>query len=236
VAAHSTNQSSARKYSIDATVARSHCLRRRAADVSVARVYQRKDRFYRRAKSAGWRSRAAFKLIELDQRFRLLRRGDRVVDLGAWPGGWLQVAAERVGAGGLVIGIDRTPIEPLAGPVVCVTGDLRDEATLAMVRERCGGPVDVVLSDMAPQLSGVRATDEARAAELAARAFAVAELLLRPGGRLLIKLFQNDESARFVEQLRHRFKSVKLTRPEATRAGSAELYVVGEGFRSATSP
>ncbi|HUI26318.1 MAG TPA: RlmE family RNA methyltransferase [Candidatus Kryptonia bacterium] len=195
-------------------------------------MYQRKDRFYRRAKSVGYRSRAAFKLIELDRRFRLLRSGDHVVDLGAWPGGWLQVAAQRVGTKGLVVGVDLTPIEPLAGPVACVIGDARDDATLAKVGERCHGRVDVVLSDMAPQLSGVRAADEARATELATSALNAAEILLRPGGRLLIKLFQSDESIRFVDGLRREFNSVKLTRPEATRTGSAELYVVAEGFHA----
>ena len=205
------------------------------ADVSVRRVYQRKDSFYRRAKSAGYRSRAAYKLIELDRRFGFLRPGDRVVDLGAWPGGWLQVAAERVGARGVVVGVDLTPIAPLPPPVVCVTGDLRSTETLAKILERCGQQADVVLSDMAPKLSGVRAADQARADELVACAFEAALALLRPGGRLLLKLFQNKGTAAWMARLEQHFESVRATRPEATRAGSAELYAIAIGFRPSDS-
>ncbi|MBI4517134.1 MAG: RlmE family RNA methyltransferase [Deltaproteobacteria bacterium] len=199
-------------------------------------MYRRKDSFYTRAKAAGYRSRAAYKLIELDQRFRLLRPGDRVVDLGAWPGGWLQVAAQRVSARGRVVGVDLKPIDPLAPPVVCLTGDLRKVETLALIRERCGGAADVVLSDMAPQLSGVREADRARAAELVEIALAAAEAVLRPDGRLLVKLFQGEETAGWLLRLRQRFSSVKATRPEATRSGSAELYVVALGFRAQGQP
>jgi len=194
-------------------------------------VYQRKDSFYRRAKTSGYRSRAAYKLIELDRRFRLFRPGSRVVDLGAWPGGWLQVAAARVGARGLVVGVDLVPIASLPPPVICLCADLRVPETLTRVREICGGAVDLVLSDMAPKLSGVRAADEARADELAACALSTAQELLRPGGTLLLKLFQGDGTASWLVRLRQHFASVKTTRPEATRSGSAELYAVAGGFR-----
>ncbi|HVN86994.1 MAG TPA: RlmE family RNA methyltransferase [Candidatus Binatia bacterium] len=195
-------------------------------------VYQRKDRFYRQARSEGYRSRAAFKLIELDRRYHLFRRGDRVLDLGAWPGGWLQVAAQRVGERGLVVAVDRTPIDSMAASVVCMTADVLAPSTLSEIRDRHGGNFDVILSDMAPQLSGVRATDEARAAELAECALRVAHGLLRVGGCLIVKLFQSDAAMEFVKQLRPRFDSVKLTRPEATRSGSAELYAIAQGLRS----
>ncbi len=195
-------------------------------------MYQRKDAFYARAKAAGYRSRAAYKLIELDQRFHLLHSGDHVVDLGAWPGGWLQVAAARVGTRGVVVGVDLKPIDSLPPPVACVVGDLREGATLDAVRRQCGNRVDVMLSDMAPKLSGVRATDAARASELGDVAMAAAESLLRPGGRLLMKLFQGAETANRLRRLRERFESVKLTRPEATRSSSAELYVAALGFRA----
>ncbi len=196
-------------------------------------MYRRKDSFYTRAKTAGYRSRAAYKLIELDKRFGLLRAGDRVVDLGAWPGGWLQVAAQRIGAHGVVVGVDLTPIAPLPSPVVVLTGDLRCPTTVAKIRAACDGGADVVLSDMAPRLSGVRATDAARAAELAQCAVTVAESLLRAGGCCVVKLFQSDASAVVLQRLRKRFESVKTTRPEATRAGSAEIYAVARGFRGA---
>jgi len=196
-------------------------------------AYQRKDAFYARAKGAGYRSRAAYKLLELGQRYRLIERGDRVVDLGAWPGGWLQVAAQLVGAQGVVVGVDLRPIDPLGRPVVTLTGDAREAAVLEDIRARCGGRVDVLLSDMAPPLSGVRDRDIARAAELAETALASAEVLLAVGGRVLVKLFTSPEADGLVGAARRRFQTVKLTRPDATRKGSAEVYLVGLGFRGA---
>ena len=193
-------------------------------------AYQRKDAFYARAKEAGYRSRAAYKLLELGRRYQLIRRGDRVVDLGAWPGGWLQVAAELSGPLGRVVGVDLQPIQPLPPPVTTIAGDACDSAIQDAVRERCGGRIDVVLSDMAPKLSGIRDRDIAQAAALAEAALAIAERLLTPGGRLLIKLFTAPETDAVVAAARRRFASVKLTRPEATRKGSAEMYLVCSGF------
>ena len=189
-------------------------------------AYRRKDAFYARAKGAGYRSRAAYKLLELAQRYRLIARGDHVVDLGAWPGGWLQVAAQLTGPQGVVVGVDLRPIDPLGGPVVTLAGDVRDPVVLEQVRARCGGRVDVVLSDMAPALSGVRDRDTARAAELGEAALAGADALLGHGGRALIKLFTSPEADALVSAARMRFRTVKLTRPEATRKESAELYLV----------
>jgi 23S rRNA (uridine2552-2'-O)-methyltransferase len=195
-------------------------------------AYQRKDAFYARAKQAGYRSRAAYKLLELARRYRLIRRGDRVVDLGAWPGGWLQVAAELAGPQGRVVGVDLRPIDQLGGTVATIAGDARDEAVQERMRTLCGGRVDVVLSDMAPALSGVRDRDIAQATELAEAALAIAIRLLAPGGRLLLKLFTAPETDAVVAAARQRFATVKLTRPEASRKGSAELYLVGADFRS----
>lgn len=198
-------------------------------------AYQRKDRFYRQAKGAGYRSRAAYKLLELAQRHRLVRRGDHVVDLGAWPGGWLQVAAELAGREGRVVGVDVVRIDPLAeSNVVCLQGDVREPSVRAELTRLCGGRVDVVLSDMAPKLTGVRSTDEARAAELAAVALALAGEILRPGGRLLLKTFMNRDTEALVSAMRSAFREVTRTRPEASRAGSAELYLVGSGFTPST--
>ncbi len=194
-------------------------------------AYQRKDAFYARAKGAGYRSRAAYKLVELARRYQLIRRGDHVVDLGAWPGGWLQVAAELTGAQGRVVGVDLQPIQSLPPPVTTIVGDAGEAAVQAAVRERCGGRVDVVLSDMAPKLSGVRDRDIAQSVALAEAALATAEQLLGAGGRLLIKLFTAPEADAVVAAARRRFQSVKLTRPEATRKGSAEMYLVCTAFR-----
>ena len=196
--------------------------------------YDRKDAPYRRAKAAGYRARSAYKLIQLDDRFRLLGRDDLVADLGAWPGAWLQVAAERVGARGRVVGIDLVAIEPLGSPnVTCLVGDVRDPTAIAAVREHLGGPAAVVLCDLSPKLSGVRATDEARASELTAAALDATALLLRPHGRLLVKLFMSADYPAHVVRLKSSFAEVRTTRPEASRRGSSELYAVCNGYSPA---
>lgn len=193
--------------------------------------YERKDAHYRRAKASGLRARSAFKLEELDDRYRLLRAGDHVVDLGAWPGGWLQVVAARVGGRGRVVGVDLQPIAPLGPTVVTLSGDVADPATVAAVRERLGRPADVVLSDLAPKLSGIRDADEARATALVSGMLDVLPQLLRADGRLLVKLFTNPSQRDIVARLGRLFREVRTTRPDASRKGSSELYAVGMGYR-----
>jgi 23S rRNA (uridine2552-2'-O)-methyltransferase len=197
-------------------------------------TYQRKDAFHRRAQAEGYRARSAYKLAELDRRYRLLGRGDRVVDLGAWPGGWLQVAAERVGPRGRLVGVDLTPIEPLPGAnIALIAGDALDPAVHEAIRAALEGPADVVLSDLAPKLTGVRATDEARTEALAEGVVAALPALLAPGGKLLLKTFMAPGHAALLSSLRPRFTRVDTTRPPATRPGSSELYVVSTGYRGA---
>lgn len=193
-------------------------------------AYDRKDRFYRKAKAEGLRSRAAFKLEDLDR--DLLRPGDRVLDLGCWPGGWLQVAARRVGPRGRVIGIDVRPSDPIPSPnVEVLRGEVTDPALLQQAAALLGGPADVVLSDMAPALSGIRDRDEARASELVRAALAVVDRHLRPGGALVCKVFMNSEYPALLAAVRRRFEHVDATRSRATRKGSAELYWIARGFR-----
>jgi 23S rRNA (uridine2552-2'-O)-methyltransferase len=195
-------------------------------------AYERKDSFYARAKAAGYRSRAAYKLAELARRYHLIRPGDRVLDLGAWPGGWLQVAAEMAGPRGLVVGVDVAPIEPLSlANVRFVQGDVADERVRESIAKECGGNIDVLLSDMAPKLTGVRARDQARSAELVAVAVEIAEQLLRRRGNLLVKIFQSDDVEPSLARMRQRFRTVKLTRAEATRKGSAEHYAIALDFQ-----
>jgi len=203
-------------------------------------VYQRKDAFYARAKAAGYRSRAAFKLQQLVQRGRLLRRGDCVVELGAWPGGWLQVVAAQVGPKGRIVGVDLQPIEPLLGPnIVTLVGDVGDLRTRERVRAACNGKADVLLSDLAPKLTGVRARDEAQTQALANCVLQWVEYILKPQGALVIKLFMDNDLPQYVARLRTLFRKVHLVRPEATRKASAELYLVATGYAgnaAASSP
>ncbi len=197
--------------------------------------YERKDAPYRRAKAEGFRARSAYKLAELDDRARLLRRGDRVVDLGAWPGGWIQVALDRIGPSGRIVAVDLAPIDPFPGcPVETVVGDLRDPAVIAALRERLGSPADIVLSDAAPKLTGVRDVDEARSSELVGAVLDAIPVLLEPGGRALLKLFMDSGYTATSARLRELFAEVKTTRPASSRRGSAELYLVARGLRGPT--
>jgi len=195
-------------------------------------TYRRKDAFHRRAQAEGYRARSAYKLADLDRRYRLLARGSRVADLGAWPGGWLQVAAERVGPEGRIVGVDLTPIAPLpAANVTLLTGDALDPIVHAAIRAALGGPADVLLSDLAPKLTGVRATDDARSEALAEGVVAALPALLAPGGKLLLKTFMGPAHAALLASLRTRFARIDSTRPPATRPGSSELYLIGTGYR-----
>lgn len=196
-------------------------------------TYQRKDAHYRRARAEGYRARSVYKLAELDRRYRILRRGDAVVDLGAWPGGWLQLALERVGSEGRVVGVDLVAIEKLPAPnVELLRADVHDAGTSDAILERLGRRADVILSDLAPKLTGVRATDEARSEELNETTLALLPKLLAPAGRLVMKIFMSAGFEATLRSVRGRFADVKTTRPDATRRGSSELYVVGLGFRS----
>ena len=195
-------------------------------------AYQRKDAFYARAKAEGYRSRASYKLLDLARRYQLFKRGDHVVDLGAWPGGWLQVAAELVGPRGVVVGVDLVPIDPLPQAwVSTLVGDASEPAVLEQLRERCGGRVDVVLSDMSPKLSGIRDRDAARSEGLAEAAVGIAEQLVAPGGRMVMKVFSGAESEA-LRLARRVFTAAKLTKPESSRRESAEMYLVATGRRA----
>jgi 23S rRNA (uridine2552-2'-O)-methyltransferase len=196
-------------------------------------TYQPKDAFYRKAKKEGYRSRAAYKLLELGRRFHLIKPGNRVVDLGAAPGGWLQVAAELAGPKGKVVGIDLQPIAPFHERNIAVLqGDAASEECGKKIEELLGGKADCVLSDLSPRLTGIHDADIARSVELIRLAHAVADRLLRPGGYFLVKSFVAPELQAFFLELKKDFSSVDRTRPEATRKGSSEIYFCARGFRS----
>jgi 23S rRNA (uridine2552-2'-O)-methyltransferase len=195
-------------------------------------AYQPHDHYFKKAKQQGYRSRAAYKLIELQERYRLIKAGDKLVDLGAAPGGWLQVAAKIVGPSGMVIGVDIQTIQPLAERNIrLVTGDITSNEVQRQMTELLGGPANCVLSDLAPKLSGIRDADTARCLELNRTALTVALTLLRPGGALLVKSFISDDLPIFTGELRHYFSTVQRTKPEATRQGSSEFYFYAKDFR-----
>jgi len=194
---------------------------------------RKREHFYRMAKQLKLRSRAAFKLQQLDRRYGLLRRGGVVVDLGAAPGGWLQVARERVGDGGFVLGVDIQPIAKLPyDNITTLVSDITDEATPEMIRKKLPRVADIVLSDASPKISGVWDVDHARSIELARAALAIAGAVLAPGGRLLVKVFQGELFDDFVSDVKMKFSFVKVSKPAASRKGSAEAYVIAKDFKA----
>ena len=189
------------------------------------------DPYVQRAKSEGYRSRAAFKLIEIDDRHRLMRSGMIVVDLGAAPGSWSQVALRRVGREGRVFALDLLPLEPLSG-VECILGDFQDENVLAELESRLGGAmVDVVLSDMAPNMSGIDTTDQARSIHLGELALDFAVRHLKPGGSFLVKVFQGAGFMQYRAEITKHFNGLHVRKPKASRDRSAEVYLLGLGRR-----
>ena len=186
-----------------------------------------KDEYYNRAKQEGYRSRAAYKLKQLDREATLVDEGDTVVDLGAAPGGWLQVAAELAGESGTVVGVDRQRIDPIEG-VETVRGDMTEESTRADVTELVG-EADVVVSDMAPNMSGQYELDHARSVHLARIAFETALALLAPGGDFVAKVFEGPDTDDLRADVDEEFEYARTIHPEASRDASSELYVVGKG-------
>jgi 23S rRNA (uridine2552-2'-O)-methyltransferase len=212
--------------------------RRRSASSTHWLERQLNDPYVAEARRLGYRSRAAFKLLELDDRFRLLKPGARVVDLGAAPGGWTQVAAARTRAEagqGRVVGIDLLPMDPVPGATLLHMDFLGDAAPEA-IRAALGGPADLVLSDMAAPATGHAATDHLRIVALAEAAYAFAREVLAPGGSFVAKVFQGGTERSLLESLRRDFEAVRHAKPPASRAESAEVYVVAQGFRGRTDP
>ena len=193
---------------------------------------QLNDPYVRAAKEQGWRSRAAFKLLELDDRYHLINKGARIVDLGAAPGGWAQVAVKRGAA--RVVGVDLLPMDPVPGATILV-GDFMDDAMPDQLRALLGGPADLVLSDMAPNTTGHNATDHLRIMGLADLALHFALQILQPGGAFVAKVFQGGSERTMLEQMKRHFATVRHAKPPASRKGSSELYVVATGFKDAAA-
>ena len=189
------------------------------------------DPYVQLARKEGWRSRAAFKLIEIDAKDKLLRHGEVVVDLGATPGGWSQVAAKRVGDGGMVLALDLLEMEPIHG-VDFIQGDFREDEMLHKLEEKLNGRrVGLVMSDMAPNMSGVPLVDQARVMYLAELGLEFCKAHLKPEGSFLVKVFQGTDYETFLRSMREVFRTVAVRKPDASRDRSAELYLLGRVLR-----
>ena len=189
---------------------------------------QLNDPYVRAAKEQGWRSRAAFKLIELDDRFHLIGKGMKVVDLGAAPGGWAQVAVKRGAA--MVVGVDLLPMDGVTGATI-LQGDFMDDAMPGQLADLLGGKADLVLSDMAPNTTGHNATDHLRIMALADLALHFAVEMLAEGGGFVAKVFQGGSERAMLERMKRSFATVRHAKPPSSRKESSELYVVATGFR-----
>ena len=214
-----------------------HVFRLYAGDVHTENIMARKDFYYNKAKQEGYRSRAAYKLQQLNETEDLFSPGDTVVDLGAAPGGWMQIAANAVGASGTVIGVDFQRIDDIADvPASCesIRGDVTEESTISVIHERLpGGSADVVLSDMAPEMTGEYGLDQARSVYLAEQARETAVALLAPGGHFVVKVFQGQDVDDLRERMETDFEYVRATSPDASRDSSSEIYLLGVGYINA---
>lgn len=192
------------------------------------------DPYVQRAKAEGYRSRAAYKLLELDKKDRLLVSGQLLVDLGAAPGSWSQVAVAKLGSKGRVVAVDLLPMAPLPG-VQFVQGDFREQEVLdALIVALSGRKADLVISDLAPNISGIGVSDQARSMYLCELALEFARQCLKPGGSLLVKVFQGAGFTEFLAGMRKSFVKVGSRKPEASRGRSSEMYLLGRGFKAGT--
>lgn len=192
---------------------------------------RKRDQFHRLAKERGLRSRASFKLLQVAKRYGFIKRGDRVLDLGAAPGGWLQAARQVVGERGYVLGVDKEAIKSLPFPnISTIIADISQDDAIGQIQSKAGSIFDVVLSDLSPNLTGVWDLDEARQIELARCALRVARTELRPSGNMMVKVFQGSELKEFRAEMKSCFHTLRNVKPPASRPESAELYFLGLDF------
>ena len=190
----------------------------------------RRDQYRRLAKDQGYRARSAYKLLQMNRSYNIIKKGDNVVDLGCAPGGWLQVAMKEVGSSGKVIGVDLKPVTPVAGATI-LQGSIENPNVLSKVAEILGCNADVILSDMAPNVSGVWDIDHARQISLSTIALGFARQVLRVGGSSVFKIFEGEMLKEFKSELRKSFGKVLLSKPSASRQESSELYIVCMDFK-----
>ncbi|HEX7467035.1 MAG TPA: SAM-dependent methyltransferase [Methanobacterium sp.] len=195
-------------------------------------VERKNEHYYKMAKKQQYRSRASYKLLQINKRFKIIKSQDKVVDLGAAPGGWSQVALEAVGEEGLVIGVDLEWIRPFDEEnYLTVRGDFTEEEILIKIKSLLHGMAQVVISDASPKLSGIKDIDDLRSADLADNALKVCDHLLMHSGNFIMKVFQGSEFDNIIKNIKERFKIVKTTKPPSSKKGSVEMYVVAKGFK-----
>jgi len=193
---------------------------------------RKRDYFYKKAKEEKYRSRASYKLSQANNKYNFIRYGNTVVDLGAAPGGWIQVAKKIIGNKGFILGVDLRNIEPFPQDYVCtIIGDITEPETRQQIVESLPHKADVVLSDASPNISGIWEVDHARQIDLAQQALEIASEVLKPSGNFFVKVFQGDMLDDFVKKLKKCFDVVKIVKPQASRAKSSEMFVLGMGFR-----
>jgi len=191
---------------------------------------KKREHFYKEAKRVGYRARSAFKLKQIQKKFRIIKKGDAVIDLGAAPGGWSQIARELVGEDGTVIGIDLLRVEPIIG-VTFLQGDMTKEPTLQKIMQISGdNKADILLSDMSPNISGNYSIDQARSIYLCEQALKATENLLKDGGHFVCKVFAGEDTGKFIQEVHQKFKAVKCYSPPASRKSSSEIYVVARSY------
>jgi 23S rRNA (uridine2552-2'-O)-methyltransferase len=197
---------------------------------------RKRDYYYKKAKQEKYRSRAAYKLFEAVKKYGFIEFGDVVVDLGASPGGWIQAARKTVGNRGFVLGVDLKPIEPFPQPYVrTIICDITDSETVQQVRDMLPRRADAVLSDASPNISGIWEVDHARQIDLAQQALEIAKQILKPSGSFFVKVFQGDMLGDFVQKVKQNFVNVVLVKPQASKAKSAEIYILGRGLKTQPS-
>lgn len=190
------------------------------------------DHFYKKAKKEGYRSRASYKLKQLDEKYNILQTTDIALDLGSAPGGWLQVAREKVGSDGFLLGIDLEEIEELEhSNIRTITADITESETIKIIKENLPDNPDVILSDASPNISGVWNVDHARSIELGKACLSMAEKLFKNGGNILIKVFQGEFFTDLLDETKKKFDFCKSSKPEASRDESAEIYIVGKNYK-----
>jgi len=194
---------------------------------------RKREEYYKMAKKQDYRSRASFKLLQLNRKFKIIRKGDSVLDLGAAPGGWSQVALDAVGKDGLVVAVDLNKIKPLPEENFRkVRGDFTKENTIQEIEKTLQGKAQVILSDASPQLTGIKDLDHLRMIYLAQSVMKISHKILKKNGKLIMKVFQGEDFPELLKDVKKYFRTVKTTKPPSSRKGSGEMYIVARGFKN----